>query len=186
MIHKKVRDKHGNLYTLSLMDKDDKLLRRGPVYIHKPNYHRRLISQTFEMLLLIGLAVVSVSIVAVATTDLGNIAVIQESCKIASLEVIKTGDSLGFMRIVIQNDSDEDTTAVKLTDTQGTVEFFDSRGTLQTIHNFGSLPGRGTLNEGIRITSSPDSMPDSVLVQATVDYGGSIKPLTCTAEATVR
>ena len=185
MIHKKVRDKHGNLYTLSLMNKDDKLLRRGPVYIHKPNYHRRLISQTFEMLLLIGLAVVSVSIVAVATTDLGNIAVIQESCKIASLEVIKTGDSLGFMRIVIQNDSDVDAQVI-LDDTQDTVEFFDSGGVAKTIHNFGSLPGRGTLNEGIRITSSPDSMPDSVLVQATVDYGGSIKPLTCTAEATVR
>ena len=123
------------------------------------------------------------SIVAVATTDLGNIAVIQESCKIASLEVIKTGDSLGFMRIVIQNDSDVDAQQVTLTDTQDMVEFPDSPPPLDE-HEFGTLQGRGTLNEGIRITSSPDPMPDSVLVQATVDYGSH--ELTCTSEATVR
>ena len=89
------------------------------------------------------------------------------------------------MRIVIQNDSDVDAQVI-LDDTQDTVEFFDSGGVAKTIHDFGSLPGRGTLDDGIRITSGSDPMPDSVLLQATVEYGGSIKPLTCTAEAIVR
>ena len=185
LVHKMVQDKHGRLYTLSLMNEKEEIQRLGPVYINKPSYHRRLIGETFGIMLITVLTVASVGIAIVFVNDIGEIIGIQESCKIASLEVIETGTNLGFMRIVIQNDSDEDAQQVTLTDTQDTVKFPDSPIPLDE-HEFGMLQGRGTLNEGIRITSGSDPMPDSVLMQANVTYGGNINSLTCTAGATVR
>ena len=191
LVHKMVQDKHGRLYTLSLMNEKEEIQRLGPVYINKPSYHRRLIGETFSIMLITVLTVASVGIAIVFVNDIGEIIGIQESCKIASLEVIKTGADLGFMRIVIQNDSDEDAD-FKIYDTEtggSQVKFFDKTVTPQTpslTEYQGKIDSRGTEPIGERIWGSNLKSGDSVLFQVKVDYGGNINPLTCTAGATIR
>ena len=195
-VDKNVKDRYGPLYTLSLMNENDKLLRRGPIYISKPHYHR-LISEALTVIMLMVLAVASVVIVAMFVSEVGEIAIIQESCKIASLEVIATGPNLGFMRIVIQNDSDQDTVDVTIADPLGDVKFDDGSNStpprLTTplpeskyeIPNdyYTVLPARGTIDIGERISTS-HKQGESVLLQVEVNYGSHT--LTCTAGATIR
>ena len=195
VVHKKMRDKHGSLYTLSLMDVDGSILRRGPVYIHKPNYRRRLLVDVLVAIVLMGVTIGSVAFVAVFVYDIGEIIVIQESCKIASLNIIYTGTELGFMNMIVQNDSDLDTVNVTITDPLGDVKFDDpSKPSLKPplLKNqyitpnkkYGDLSARDTLDIGERIGGTSVKQGESILLQATVHYGSH--ELTCVREATVQ
>ena len=189
-VQKKVHDKYGILYTLSLTDEDANVLRRSPVYIKKP-YCRRGLADAYTAIALIALAVASVAMVTVFLADIGDVMVIQESCKISSLEVINTGSTalteLGFVRIVVQNDADRDAT-LRIIDTESDpvqqVKFYD-QGVLQTQYS-DTIQERGTFNEGIRIEGPNVKSGEQILLQAELDYGGTSLPLTCTAEAEVR
>lgn len=189
IVQKKTHDKYGTLYTLSLTDEDGNVKRRSPVYINKPNY-RRLVIDAVTALMLIGVAVSSVAIVIAVVTDFGSVAVIQESCKIASLEVIETAPGLGFMRIVVQNDADRDAT-LKIYDPGAQVKFFDKTVTPPTPtlneYDHGNLPARDTVEIGERLEGSNVKRGESILLQAELNYGGSSTPeLSCTAEARIR
>ena len=201
LVHKKVQDKYGVLYTLSLMDNIDKVLRRSPVYIRKPNY-RRLVTEPLTMMLLIGLAVSSVLVAAVFLTDLGDIIVIQDSCNISAFEVISTGPNLGFMRITVQNHSDLDVVGVRIKDSLGQIKFDDgdpltppqipplteSEYKLPNGVYPDGLSAHGTADIGERIGGSAVRQGESILLQAEIEY--NVAPpnnkLTCIAEATVR
>ena len=203
LVHKMVQDKHGRLYTLSLMNEKEEIQRLGPVYINKPSYHRRLIGETFSILLITVLTVASVGIAIVFVNDIGEIIGIQESCKIASLEVIKTGADLGFMRIVIQNDSDQNTVNATITDPLGDVKFDDglnstapwigtplpkSEYIIDSMNDYYNvLSARDTVDIGERISTS-HKQGESVLLQVEVRYNTSPPNniLTCTAGATIR
>ena len=198
VVHKKMRDKHGSLYTLSLMDADGSILRRGPVYIHKPNYRRRLLVDVLVAITLMVVTISSVVFVAVFVYDIGGIVVIQESCKIASLNIISTGTNRGFMNMIVQNDSDLDTVGVTITDPLGDVKFDD--GLKSTPPSIGTplpeseyvipndyynvLSARDTLDIGERIAGNNMKKDESILLQATVHYGSH--ELTCVREATVQ
>ena len=196
LVHKIVHDKHGRLYTLSLMNEKEEIQRLGPVYINKPSYHRRLIGETMGVLLISVLTVASVGIAIVFVNDIGEIIGIQESCKIASLEIIETGTDLGFMRMVVQNDSDLDAVSITLKDPLGQIKFDNPSNQLilpaerdysipNLKYNY-DLSARGTFDIGERVGGPSVKHGESVLIQANVTYGGSINPLTCTAGTTIR
>ncbi len=178
-VQKKVHDKYGKLYTLVLMDESDRVLRRGPVYVRKPNYRRGLSQAIIEQSLIV-LAVASVALIAVFLTDLGGIMTINETCSIDSFEVIETGTNTGFMRFVVQNGADRTADTVTLTSPSG-MEFCGS-GTCLATHPPYTTQKPGVFDDGMRVENVASG--DSVLLQAEMDYGNA--QVSCTAETKVK
>ena len=191
-VQKKVHDKYGKLYTLSLTDQETNVLRRSPVYIKKP-YCRRGLAEPLTMIILIVLAVGSTVVVVFFLTDIGDVLLIQESCRISSLEVIRTSPAgatgeTGFMRVTLQNDADRDAT-VTLTFPTDDILLWNTAvpPTSHQSYTWGEIKSREVSDRGIRIASTTVTtpIPDQVLLEATFQYTAD-DSLSCTAEATVR
>lgn len=185
LVLKRGHDRHGPLYTLSLVDGGGRVLRRGPVHVPGPR-GRRMVADMYGAILLMAFAAAGAAAAAALAGGLGDALISHYGCDMPSARIWQTSGTagLGYVAVAVNNEGDR-AARIAIASPDGSAEFCHGSGC-----GFGNPagiadaqpPGVAEYEMSIR---SDHGRGDAVLLEVRLDYGGG-QSAACSRMAEVR